>query len=310
MMAARILDGGAVAEGMRRRVAEAVQRLVARGVVPRLEVILVGDDPASRVYVAAKGRACAEVGIRSATHSLPAATNADELAALIRALNQDPDVDGILLQMPLPKPLDGRAFLDLIDPAKDVDGFHPVNVGLLHQGRPAFVPCTPAGILRMLDESGIELLGRRAVVVGRSEIVGKPMAALLLARHATVTTCHSRTRDLAAVCREAEVLIAAIGRPAHVAREFIAPGAVVVDVGVNRVEDRATVERLFPGDAKRLAQLEKKGYTLVGDVDFEAARELAAAVTPVPGGVGPLTIAGLLDNTLLAARRRRGLEGA
>jgi methylenetetrahydrofolate dehydrogenase (NADP+) / methenyltetrahydrofolate cyclohydrolase len=309
-MTARILDGATVAEGIRQGVAKAVRGLADRGVTPRLEVILVGDDPASHVYVSAKGRACAEAGIRSSTHTLPAAASADELAALIGTLNGDNDVDGILLQMPLPPPLDGRAFLDLIDPAKDVDGFHPVNVGLLHQGRPSFVPCTPAGILRMLDESEVELKGRRAVVLGRSDIVGKPMAALLLSRHATVTICHSRTVGLAAVCREADVLIAAVGKAALVTREFVKPGAVVVDVGVNRVEDRATVERLFPGNDKRLAQLEKKGYTLVGDVDFEAVRDVAGALTPVPGGVGPLTIAGLLDNTLRAARRRRGIEGA
>jgi methylenetetrahydrofolate dehydrogenase (NADP+) / methenyltetrahydrofolate cyclohydrolase len=307
-MTARILDGAAVAAAMRGRVAARVRELATAGVVPRLEVILVGDDPASHVYVAAKGKACREAGIRSATHELPAATPAEELAALITGLNADPDVDGILLQMPLPKPLDGRAFLDRIDPSKDVDGFHPTNVGLLHQGRPAFVPCTPAGVLELLDAGGVALEGRRAVVLGRSEIVGKPMAALLLARHATVTVCHSRTRGLAAVCREADVLVAAAGRPALVTADFVKPGAVVVDVGVNRVEDGAAVERLYPGDEGRRAQLAKKGYTLVGDVDFNAVREVASAITPVPGGIGPLTIAGLLANTLAAACRRRGLS--
>ena len=307
-MTARILDGAAVAAAMRERVAARVQGLTARGVVPRLEVVLVGDDPASRAYVSSKGKACAQVGIRSATHHLPAATSGEELSALIARLNADADVDGILLQMPLPKPLDGRVFLDLIDPAKDVDGLHPTNVGLLHQGRPAFVPCTPGGVLELLDAAGVALLGYRAVVLGRSEIVGKPMAALLLARHATVTVCHTRTRELASVCREADVLVVAAGKPALVTAEFVKPGAVVVDVGVNRVEDPEVVARLFPGDGERQAQLERKGYTLVGDVDFTAVREVASAITPVPGGVGPLTIAGLLKNTVIAAARRRGIE--
>ena len=306
-MNARILNGVAVAAAIRERVAGQVRELAAHGVSPRLEVILVGDDPASRVYVGSKGKACEQVGIRSGTHHLPAGVAAEELAALIGALNADPDVDGILLQMPLPKPLDGRAFLDLIDPGKDVDGFHPTNVGLLHQGRPAFVPCTPAGVLELLDRSGVSLTGLRAVVLGRSEIVGKPMAALLLARHATVTMCHSRTADLAAVCREGDVLVAAAGKPALVTAAHVKPGAVVVDVGVNRVEDAALVARLYPGNAERQGQLARRGYTLVGDVDFTAVAEVAGAITPVPGGVGPLTIAGLLQNTATAARRRRGL---
>jgi methylenetetrahydrofolate dehydrogenase (NADP+)/methenyltetrahydrofolate cyclohydrolase len=307
-MTARVLEGAPVASAMRERAAARVRELAARGVVPRLEVILVGDDPASRAYVTSKGKACAQVGIRSATHNLQAATSGDELSALIARLNAEPDVDGILLQMPLPKPLDGRVFLDLIDPSKDVDGLHPTNVGLLHQGRPAFVPCTPGGVLELLDAAGVALPGCRAVVLGRSEIVGKPMAALLLARHATVTVCHSRTRELAAVCRDADVLVAAVGKPALVTAEFVKPGAVVVDVGVNRVEDPKLVARLFPGNEERRAQLERKGYTLVGDVDFTAVCEVASALTPVPGGVGPLTIAGLLRNTVVAAARRRGLE--
>ena len=305
-MSARILDGAAMAKRIRGEVAAEVSELAASAIVPRLEVILVGDDPASRVYVAGKARACEEAGIRSATHPLPAATSAETLRALIEKLNADEDVDGILLQLPLPGHLDGRTFLDLIDPDKDVDGFHPTNVGLLHQGRPVFVPCTPAGIVRLLEVEGVEVRGRRAVVLGRSEIVGKPMAALLLARHATVTVCHSRTRDLAAVCREADLLVAAIGRPAMVTREYVRPGAVVVDVGISRVEDPAVVERLYPGDEKRRGQIERRGYTLVGDVDFTAAAQVASAITPVPGGVGPLTIAGLLANTVKAARRRRG----
>jgi methylenetetrahydrofolate dehydrogenase (NADP+)/methenyltetrahydrofolate cyclohydrolase len=307
-MTARILDGAAVAAAIRERVAARIGELKALGVVPRLEVILLGDDPASRVYVGSKGKACLQVGIRSTTHELPATTSAAELAGLIARLNADADVDGILLQMPLPRPLDGRAFLDLIDPGKDVDGFHPTNVGLLHQGRPAFVPCTPAGVMELLGSAGVILEGRRAVVLGRSEIVGKPMAALLLARNATVTMCHSRTRALSEVCAEADVLVAAVGKPALVTAEFVKPGAVVIDVGVNRVVDETLVARLYPGDEERRAQLGRKGYTLVGDVDFHAVREVAGTITPVPGGVGPLTIAGLLANTAAAACRRRGLQ--
>jgi methylenetetrahydrofolate dehydrogenase (NADP+)/methenyltetrahydrofolate cyclohydrolase len=233
--------------------------------------------------------------------------SAAQLADMIARLNGDPGVDGILLQMPLPPPLDGRAFLDLIDPAKDVDGFHPTNVGLLHQGRPRFVPCTPAGVMELLAAARVALAGAHAVVVGRSEIVGKPMAALLLASHATVTVCHSRTRDLAAVCRQADVLVAAIGRPGLVGAGHIKPGAVVIDVGVTRVADPQLVARLYPDDQDRARQLASRGYTLVGDVDFVAAREVASAITPVPGGVGPLTIAGLLRNTVRAARTRRGV---
>lgn len=306
-MSARILEGAPVAARIRDGVAVRVKELAEHGVSPRLEVLLVGDNPSSKVYVGAKAKACREAGIRSSTRELSAQASASELASVIETLNADDDVDGILLQLPLPDHLDSRGFLDLIDPAKDVDGFHPVNVGLLHQGRPRFTPCTPAGIVALLDTHGVHLEGSRAVVVGRSEIVGKPLAALLLARHATVTVCHSRTGDLAAVCREADVLVAAIGRPALVTAEFVRPGATVIDVGVNRVDDAALVERLYPGDEGRRAQLAKRGYTLVGDVDFNGVREVAAALTPVPGGVGPLTIAGLLDNTVKAAARRRGL---
>ena len=314
-MSARILDGAAVAAAIRERVAGQVRELAARGVEPRLEVILVGDDPASRSYVGSKAKACQQVGIRSATHHLPAETGAEELSALIGRLNTDADVDGILLQLPLPKPLDGRAFLDLVDPSKDVDGLHPLNVGLLHQGRPAFVPCTPAGVIELIEGAGVRLAGCRAVVLGRSEIVGKPMAALLLARHATVTVCHSHTRGLDYLATDKAVDskkvgsegVSRYGKAALVTAEHVQSGAVVVDVGVNRVEDPALVARLYPGDAERQAQLAKRGYTLVGDVDFTQVREVAGAITPVPGGGGPLTIAGLLQNTVTAARRRRGL---
>ena len=306
-MTARVLEGAPIAAAVRARVAQRVRELGTCGVRPRLEVILVGDDPGSRAYVASKGKACREVGIRSTTHELPATTSAADLGAVITLLNADDDVDGILLQLPLPGPRDARAFLELIDPAKDVDGLHPTNVGLLHQGRPRFVPCTPAGILELLEAAGVALAGCRAIVLGRSEIVGKPVAALLVARHATVTVCHTRTRDLPAVCREADLLVVAAGKPALVGREHVRPGAVVIDVGVNRVEEAALVERLFPGDEERKAQLARRGYTLVGDVDFTAVRAIVSTITPVPGGVGPLTIAKLLHNTVLAAGQRRGL---
>jgi len=307
-MSARILDGAALARTLRAEVAAEVRTLARQKVVPRLEVILIGDDAASRVYVGAKGKACAEAGIRSTTHSLAATAEAADLAALIGRLNGDDDVDGILVQLPLPAPLDPRAVLDRIDPAKDVDGFHPFNVGLLHQGRPSFVPCTPAGVMVLLEREGIALAGAHTVVVGRSEIVGKPMAALLLARHATVTICHSRTRELAAVCRQADVLVTAVGKAGFIDASCIKSGAVVIDVGINRVDDPALLARLFRGDAGRSAQFAKRGYVLTGDVDFASASEVAAAITPVPGGIGPLTIAALLANTVHAARRRRGLD--
>ena len=239
---------------------------------------------------------------------LPSATGADELAARLDALNADDAIDGILLQLPLPDHLGERAFLARVDPGKDVDGFHPLNVGRLWSDEPGFAPATPSGIVRLLRRYGVALAGARAVVVGRSTIVGKPMAALLLREHATVTICHSRTRDLAAVCREADVLVAAVGRAALIGPEHVKEGAMVVDVGTNRVTDRSLVERLFPGDAGRLARFDERGSTIVGDVDFHAVAGRAARVTPVPGGVGPLTVAMLLVNTLTAARRRQGLE--
>lgn len=302
----RLLVGAPVAEAIRNEVREAVAALRERGIVPSLHAILVGDDPASGVYVRAKARACRELGLAAETHHLPENTSPEELAALIDRLNRDPQVDGILLQLPLPAHLPTQQFLMRIVPEKDVDGFHPENVGLLWQGRPRFVPCTPAGIMELLRFYGVDLAGTRAVIVGRSEIVGKPMAALLLSANATVTIAHSRTVDLEAVCRQAELLVVAAGKPALVRASHVRPGAVVVDVGVNRVEDRALVSRLYPGDRQRLAEVEKKGYTLVGDVAFAEVAQLAGALTPVPGGVGPLTIAQLLANTVRACRLRRG----
>lgn len=302
----RLLVGAPVAEAIRNEVREAVAALRERGIVPSLHAILVGDDPASGVYVRAKARACRELGLAAETHHLPENTSPEELAALIDRLNRDPQVDGILLQLPLPAHLPTQQFLMRIVPEKDVDGFHPENVGLLWQGRPRFVPCTPAGIMELLRFYGVDLAGTRAVIVGRSEIVGKPMAALLLSANATVTIAHSRTVDLEAVCRQAELLVVAAGKPALVRASHVRPGAVVVDVGVNRVEDRALVSRLYPGDRERLAEVEKKGYTLVGDVAFAEVSQVAGALTPVPGGVGPLTIAQLLANTVRACRLRRG----
>jgi methylenetetrahydrofolate dehydrogenase (NADP+)/methenyltetrahydrofolate cyclohydrolase len=305
-LTAKILDGKRVAQEIRNEVKERAKPLIARGVVPGLAAVLVGDDPASKLYVRSKTKACEEAGLFSEGVILPGSTSREALEAKLDDLNRRDDVDGILLQLPLPDHLDAEEFLDRILPEKDVDGFHPVNVGLLSQNRPGPRPCTPAGVMELLKREGIELKGKRAVVVGRSDIVGKPMAMLLLHEHATVTICHSRTRDLAAVAREAEILVAAIGRPAILRREFIGKGAVVVDVGMNRAETEEQVRDFFGDDAGRLDVFKKNGSTLVGDVHPRDAMEVASAFTPVPGGVGPLTIAMLLSNTLDLARARRG----
>ena len=304
----RKLDGTKIAGEIRNDVASEVAALRERGVTPRLDVVLVGDDPASRVYVGSKAKTSAELGMSSETHELPADTPQAEIESLVDRLNLDPEVDGILVQLPLPTMIDSAAILDRIDPAKDIDGFHPENVGLLQQGRPGLVPCTPAGIMEMFRREGIELEGRRAVVVGRSNIVGKPMAMLLLHAHATVTLCHSRTRDLAGVTREAEILVAAVGRQSLIGPDHVTPGAVVVDVGMHRVTDRETVERLYPGNEKKLSAFAKRGAVLVGDVDYTRVAPMASRITPVPGGVGPLTIAMLMTNTVKAARLRRGID--
>jgi methylenetetrahydrofolate dehydrogenase (NADP+) / methenyltetrahydrofolate cyclohydrolase len=290
MAAAQLIDGRAIAAGLRQRVASAAAELRARhGVVPGLAAVLVGDDPASAVYVRSKARACAAAGLASFEHRLPADTPQPALLDLIARLNADDRVDGILVQLPLPPAIAAPAVIAALDPAKDVDGFHPVNVGRLWGGAPGLVPCTPQGVMLLLRSVRPDLAGAAAVVLGRSQIVGRPVAALLLAADCTVTIAHSKTRDLAQVCRAADILVAAVGRPAMVTADWIKPGALVVDVGINRV---AT------GDG---------GTRLVGDVDFAAARHVAGAITPVPGGVGPMTIACLLANTVLAACRRRGL---
>jgi methylenetetrahydrofolate dehydrogenase (NADP+)/methenyltetrahydrofolate cyclohydrolase len=305
---ARLLDGRAAAASLRAEVAAEVAQLVAQGHrPPGLAAVLVGDDPASHVYVSSKIKACAEVGVVSRTLRQPATLTEDALLALVDELNAEPTIDGILVQLPLPKSIRERRVIERVAADKDVDGFGPLSAGKLWLDEPGFVPATPLGILELLKRNQIPLAGRRAVVVGRSATVGKPMAALLLREHATVTICHSKTVDLASVTREGEVLIAAIGRAAAIGAEHVRPGAAVVDVGISRVSDRATVERLFPGDAGRLRQLEEKGSIIVGDVDFVQVQKVAGAISPVPGGVGPLTVASLMLNTLIAARRRQGL---
>lgn len=306
-MAAETLKAGPLADQIRQDVKLKVEDMVkTHDVRPCLAAVRVGDDPASAVYVGNKIKACEEVGIRSEHHALPAATTTVELLDLIASLNSRDDVDGILTQLPLPAGIEERAIIEAIDPAKDVDGFHPVNVGNLALGRPAFVPCTPAGIIELLVHSDVEIRGARACVVGRSQIVGRPMAQLLLQRDATVTICHSRTRDLASVTREADLLIVAIGRTGMIGGEHIKPGATVVDVGMNKVTDANQVRELFGPEAeKRLDVLSKRGYTLVGDVHPAEAAGVAGRLTPVPGGVGLLTVAMLMKNTLLAARLRR-----
>ena len=288
------------------RIKDEVKAEIAGGVRASLAAVRVGDDPASAVYVRNKIRACEEVGIRSEQHALPESTTTEQLLEVVASLNERDDVDGILVQLPLPAQVNETAIIEAMNPAKDVDGFHPVNAGKLAMGRPVFVPCTPAGIMELLDDRGIEIRGTNACVVGRSQIVGRPMAQLLLQRDATVTICHSRTRDLAAVTRTADLLVVAIGRAGLIGREHIKPGATVIDVGMNRVSDVDEVRRLFGDEAeKRLDVVAKRGSTLVGDVNPAEAAEVAGMLTPVPGGVGLLTVAMLMKNTLKAAKLRR-----
>lgn len=305
---ARLLEGRTIAEAIKKEVAEETRQLKTQWRAPKLAAVLVGDDPASAVYVRNKVRACEEVGVKSEQIVLTATTTTDSLLEVVRRLNGDDSVDGILVQLPLPSQIDDAAIIEAMDPSKDVDAFHPTNVGLLAMGRPRFVPCTPAGIIELLDRNQIEIAGANACVVGRSQIVGRPVASLLLQRHATVTICHSKTRDLPSVTRQAEILIAAIGRPAFIRGEFIKPGATVIDVGVNKITDAATARELFGDDAtERIQTIEKRGYTLVGDVHPAEADQVVGQRTPVPGGVGLLTVAMLMRNTLQAAKWRRGL---
>ena len=303
-MTAKILDGAAVAQQIKQRVAVRVAELSFR---PGLAVVIVGTDPASQVYVSSKVKTCETLGLYSEKHALPEETTTEQLLALVRELNQRDEIDGILVQSPLPSHINEEDIVEAIDPAKDVDGFHKINVGLLTLGQEALVSCTPAGIIELLDYYQIPLAGANAVVIGRSNHVGKPMAMLLLQRHATVTICHSRTKDLAEVCRRADIVIAAIGRAAMVTGEYIKDGAVVVDVGMNEASTEAEVKRIFTDDEipKRLEVVRKRGVTLVGDVEPRSVTEKAAYLTPVPGGVGPLTIAVLMQNTVKAAEKRR-----
>src|SRR6266852_1357585 len=306
---AEILDGRSIAGQIKQEVAQEVQRLRDdQGFRPRLFAVLVGDDDASAVYVRNKVRACAEVGIESEQLALPDSTATKDLLTVVQKLNEHKDVDGILVQLPLPKQIDEASVIEAVDPAKDVDGFHPTNVGLLAMGRPRFVPCTPAGIIELLERNQIEIAGANACVVGRSQIVGRPVASLLLQRHATVTICHSRTRDLPSVTLQADILIAAVGRAGFVRRDFIKPGATVIDVGINKITDAAEARALFGDEAeKRIEAIARRGYTLVGDVHPAEADLVAGKRTPVPGGVGLLTVAMLMRNTLQAAKWRRGV---
>ena len=309
-MSAQILNGHLVAGEIRQRVEARVGELVGRGVRPGLAVVLVGENPASKVYVGSKVRTCEALGLFSEKIELPATTSTEQLLAVVERLNGRGEIDGILVQLPLPPGIDTRLILEAIDPAKDVDGFHPVNVGRMVRGEDALLPCTPAGVIELLEHYRIQLDGANAVIIGRSDIVGKPMAMLLLHRNATVTICHSRTRNLPEVTRAADVVIAAIGRTAMINGAYIGEGAVVVDVGINKVTTTEEVQRIFGADEQstRLADLERRGYTLVGDVEPRTVVERASWFSPVPGGVGPLTIAMLMKNTLRAAEARRGVR--
>ncbi|MGQ9631355.1 MAG: bifunctional methylenetetrahydrofolate dehydrogenase/methenyltetrahydrofolate cyclohydrolase FolD [bacterium] len=295
-MPAKIISGNEIAEAMRSEMVKEIENLKAKhNLTPGLAVILVGDNPASQVYVRSKGKACEEIGIYSETHKLPATAEESEVLGLIEKLNKDPKIHGVLVQLPLPDHIDEEKVLTAIDPKKDVDGFHPYNVGRLAIGKPTFIPCTPYGIQQMLVRSGVDPRGKHVVVLGRSNIVGKPVALILMQKaegaDATVTICHSRTRNLPEVTRSADILIAAIGRAQFVKADMVKEGAVVIDVGINRVDDPES----------------KRGYKLVGDVDFDAVKEKASAISPVPGGVGPMTITMLLHNTILAAKMSAGL---
>ena len=302
--AATVLDGIAIAAEIKAEIATEVVKLKQQGIVPGLAVILVGDVAASQIYVRSKVKTCAELGIYSEMLTPPATITTEEMLTLVADLNARDEIDGILIQLPLPAHVDTKRLLEAVSPEKDVDGFHPINAGRLQSGQPALAPCTPAGIIEILKRSGIAIAGKNAVIVGRSDIVGKPAAMMLLNASATVTVCHSRTVDLPKFTREADILVAAIGRPGFITAEMVKPGSTLIDVGINRLTDAVEVERFFPGDAKRSEGFAKRGSTVVGDIE-PAAFAIAGAYTPVPGGVGALTIAMLMQNTITAAKARR-----
>jgi methylenetetrahydrofolate dehydrogenase (NADP+)/methenyltetrahydrofolate cyclohydrolase len=306
-MTATFIDGTKIAEDIKAEVAAEVKQLQQRGIRPGLSVILVGDDAASSSYVNMKARTCEKLGINSRKVVLPGSIQTAELMEQVRKLNEDDTIDGILIQLPLPKHVNKHAVLESVEPRKDVDGFHSSNLGSLLLGHETLVACTPFGVMTLLKRSGVNPEGKHAVVLGRSDDVGKPQAVLLMHANATVTICHSKTRNLAEVVRQADIIVAAIGRTALVTGDMVKPGAVVMDVGTNKVSDRAMVERLFGSDQTRWQEFERRGYVWAGDVDERSVKEVASLLTPVPGGVGPMTIATLMKNTLAAARMRRGI---
>lgn len=306
-MPATLINGTKIAEDIKREVSAEVETLKGRGIRPGLAVVLVGDDAASSAYVNMKAKTCEQLGIYSRKLTIPSSVTTEQLLSEVRKLNEDDSIDGILVQLPLPKQVHKHAILEGVDPKKDVDGFHSANVGSLVLGHETLVACTPSGVMELLHRSNVKIEGTNAVVLGRSDDVGKPQALLLMHANATVTICHSKTRNLSEITRQADIVVAAIGRTAMVRRDWVKPGAVVIDVGTNKVSDREEVERLFGNDEARLKDFEKRGYIWVGDVDERAVKEVAGMLTPVPGGVGPMTIAMLMKNTIKAARMRRGL---
>ena len=303
---AKLINGKKIAEEMKKEITEEVAAMKKeKGIVPGLAAVLIGDNPASKIYVASKTESCLKAGIFSETIRLPGEVSQREVEELVASLNVRKDIDGILVQLPLPSELSEKKIIDAVDPAKDIDGFHPVNMGKLSLGHEdGFIPCTPLGILEMMKREGIDMKGKRAVIIGRSNIVGKPLALLFIRHHATVTICHTKTRNLPAVASEGDILVAAAGKAGIVGEDFVRPGAVVIDVGMNRLEDPREVERLFSGYEKKMQAFKKRGSVLSGDVDFVRVARKASAITPVPGGVGPMTIAMLMSNTVRAAKRR------
>jgi methylenetetrahydrofolate dehydrogenase (NADP+)/methenyltetrahydrofolate cyclohydrolase len=305
-MSVRMLDGVSIANGIYQDLQKEIESLKAEGHVPGLAAVLVGDNPASRIYVNRKVAACAKMKIMSRKVEMTQTASTEEVLGVIDALNNDDSIDGILVQLPLPPQVSEKEILLKVSPAKDVDGLHPVNIGAMVMGTQPWASCTPSGVMEMLRRSGVEVSGKRAVVMGRSLLVGRPLALLLMHANATVTICHSRTRELATVCREGDILVTAMGRPLMVTEEYVKPGAVVIDVGISRITDAGLVQRVFKDDPVRLKEFEQKQYLIVGDVDPSSVSHVAGMLSPVPGGVGPLTIAMLIHNTVRAARARRG----